>query len=78
MGRRWLRVSDGGERVKGVRARVNTSFMEAGLGSVLTVGSKLIKRANVELLEYFPSADHSDYEILRDLVGIRPLRVGGV
>lgn len=37
-----------------------------------------MKRANEELPEHFPSGNHGDYEIIKDLVGIRPLRVGGV
>lgn len=37
-----------------------------------------MKKANEELPEYFPSGDHRDYEVVGDLVGVRPLRVGGV
>lgn len=42
------------------------------------MGYQLMKRASEELPEHFPSGDHRDYEIVRDLVGIRPLRMGGV
>ncbi|KAK1831882.1 D-amino-acid oxidase [Podospora conica] len=42
------------------------------------VRRELMRRANEELPEYFPSGDHKDYDIVRDLVGVRPMRIGGV
>ncbi|KAL2158836.1 hypothetical protein VTH06DRAFT_4028, partial [Thermothelomyces fergusii] len=38
----------------------------------------LFRRAHENLPEYFPSASPADYDIVQDLIGIRPLRPAGV
>ncbi|KAK4222044.1 FAD dependent oxidoreductase [Podospora fimiseda] len=42
------------------------------------VRGEIIGRVHENLPEYFPSADPKEYNVLEDLVGIRPLRFAGV
>ncbi|KAI0160596.1 nucleotide-binding domain-containing protein [Xylariaceae sp. FL1272] len=46
--------------------------------SSAAIRKDLIRRANANLPEYFPSANVEDYEFVQDLVGIRPLRLPNV
>ncbi|KAI1124610.1 nucleotide-binding domain-containing protein [Nemania abortiva] len=43
--------------------------------SSATIRADLVRRANANLPDYFPSANPDDYEFVQDLVGIRPLRL---
>ncbi|RYC57541.1 hypothetical protein CHU98_g8668 [Xylaria longipes] len=43
--------------------------------SSATIREDLVRRANANLPDYFPSANPDDYEFIQDLVGIRPLRL---
>lgn len=40
--------------------------------------AQIIRRVHENLPEAFPSPNIKDYEFVRDIVGIRPQRVGGV
>ncbi|KAF2963141.1 hypothetical protein GQX73_g10427 [Xylaria multiplex] len=40
-----------------------------------TIRADLVRRANANLPDHFPSANPDDYEFIEDLVGIRPLRL---
>ncbi|KAI0098158.1 nucleotide-binding domain-containing protein [Nemania sp. FL0031] len=43
--------------------------------SSATIRADLVRRANANLPDYFPSASPDDYEFVQDLVGVRPLRL---
>lgn len=40
--------------------------------------SQIVRRAHENLPQHFPSTDPNSYTVLRDIVGIRPERNGGV
>ncbi|KAI1332364.1 nucleotide-binding domain-containing protein [Xylariaceae sp. FL0255] len=52
--------------------------VENEVQSSATIRADLIRRANANLPDHFPSANVGDYEFLHDLVGIRPLRLPNV
>jgi len=49
-----------------------------GVRSMEEIHEDLFRRAHENLPEHFPSFNPGDYDIVRDLVGIRPLRPAGV
>ncbi|KAJ8119668.1 hypothetical protein ONZ43_g3433 [Nemania bipapillata] len=51
--------------------------VENGVKSSETIRADLVRRANANLPDHFPSANPDDYEFVQDLVGIRPLRIPG-